>query len=264
MSSRVWKDDTLHGLEVAGRISNRMPLGITHPIRAKCIVQLNQSTPPNPFSVHDYLFYVDKSTLPDAGLGLFAASTIKKGAHLLSGATHFERLSELGKPVVIDGKPFFCSTPAPINTVDFWTDYQLKTVDTESQANLKKVWAAAKKSWENDLGLLFQTNAIPLGAKHTELPNAKSHPYILASDCERKQTADNHGFICERYYDTFETIWGLMNSPECADDENVTFMCGADDPPEDPTVLVAARDIAVGEELLWYYGGNYCRLGTFD
>ena len=114
------------------------------------------------------------------------------------------------------------------------------------------------------MGLLFQTNAIPLGAKHTELPNAKSHPYILASDCERKQTADNYGFICERYYDTFETIWGFMNSPECADDENVTFMCGADDPPEDPTVLVAARDIAVGEELLWYYGGNYWRLGTFD
>ena len=265
-SIRSQSDDTHCSVDPGKECAPSLPSGITHPVRAKCIVELNKSSPDhpqsNPISARGHLLCVKRSTLPKAGLGLFAINDIKEGTPLLRGGTPAERLSEFGKHLVFDGRPFFCSSPRPI-TSNFWSNYQYEIVDEESQAVLNKVWAATQKSWAKDLELLFEHDLLPPGATDLELPSEECHPYILSVDRALCVTDDDRGYVREKYYDTFETIWGFMNSPKHEGDDNITFAFGQYDGDE-PTQIVASRDIGAGEELLWFYGDDYWRLGTFD
>ena len=193
--------------------------------------------------------WIARSTVRNAGFGLFAYEPVRKGEALVDIARFGPRVR--------------FQTSARATQAEF---------SAAADAFLRKRWQCLAAAWNAWLanqraeyrgrqwdfdGIL--ANKIPLWAQGAFRADAgaPAHPYVAGTETVREG-----GVVYEDYYDPFLTQWGFINH----NDQARCNLRWAYSPTEFHVVegkrikllqLVATRDIAPGEEFFFEYGTDY-------
>lgn len=205
-------------------------------------------------------FYVKKSTIPDAGFGLFTATDLPKGTTLLGNdLTPEERMQRFGDLMKVnENQPEFKSTPKVVDVDDeAQEDYRKQVYERESQAFVNQKWRDLAHQWNVDV---HDQHGMTDAMKETLLQDPMvNHPYAIDVTVMRGYNDKGEMYLYTKFYNPFNKIWGFINGKDRG--FNLQFVIGeGDDPREDyysPTQLATVVDIPANTELFFDYGEQY-------
>lgn len=201
-------------------------------------------------------FYVKKSTIPDAGFGLFSAKPMAKGTLLLGekSAPHV-RMQRFGDLMKFYGKSVFKSTPKIVDSSDeAQENYRIKVFEEESQEFVNAQWRKLAVEWNADVER-EQGMSQSMKSGIFQDPTA-DHPYAIYSRVLRGYNKENKMYLYTKYYNPFNKLWGFINNKDKG--YNLKFVRGnGDNDDTGPTQLAAVEDIPAHSELFFDYGEQY-------
>ena len=232
-------------------------------------------------SVGTARLYVKKSSMPNAGWGLFTASRIPKHTELV-------KLENFGDKICVEvNNTFDYEAQRNLEAREKRTREILASSESteeekqEAQAlnaelaktdrllaqqkskimrqlndactrTLVKRWKQTATAWNAAVQRVVQ-QALSLGTMGEEFvdaSNARSHPYAVKGGDSWISTVQR----C--YYDPFPRVWGFINDPG-RDAGNVDTKVVGRGTAQEHVMFYTCREIKAHEELLWSYGSNY-------
>lgn len=201
-------------------------------------------------------FYVKRSTIRDAGFGLFSAKDIAKGTLLLGkDVAPYVRMQRFGDLMKYNGKSEFKSTPGNVDATDeAQENYRKGVFEEESQRFVNAQWRKLAVEWNADVDKQ-QGMSQDMKSGIFQDPNA-NHPYAINSRILRGYNKEKKMYLYTKYYNPFNKLWGFINNKDKG--YNLKFVRGnGDNDDTGPTQLAAVEDIPAHAEVFFDYGEQY-------
>ena len=212
----------------------------------------------NIVTINDNEYYVAKSTIENAGFGLFTVKDMEKGTILIKAENPEERMRQFGDIMLFRGEDTFKSTPKVVlPDAESQKTYMDNVYEVESQVFINEEWKKDASQWNE-----YVKNQIGMSEsmKNQIKQNAEvNHPYAISSRILRGYNTNGEMYLYTKFYNPFNKLWGFINNSTA--DFNLKFERGKGDS-EDlnyffPTQLTASKNIPAGSELFFDYGDRY-------
>ena len=212
----------------------------------------------NIVTINDNEYYVAKSTIENAGFGLFTVKDMEKGTILIKAENPEERMRQFGDIMLFRGEDTFKSTPKVVlPDAESQKTYMDNVYEVESQVFINEEWKKDASQWneyvKNQIGMSESMK------NQIEQKAEVNHPYAISSRILRGYNTNGEMYLYTKFYNPFNKLWGFINNSTA--DFNLKFERGKGDS-EDlnyffPTQLTASKNIPAGSELFFDYGDRY-------